>query len=112
MLFIGEAIQPSHLQRSIKMKYDLTINGRDAELSLSIIERDSRVAVFATVGFIRNSNGYKTVSHAVYADFAKCFNAIDRPKRLTQAFKNKMLKGVDIDTVKRHVYDHYNNAAE
>ena len=95
------------------MKYDLSINGREAELSLSIIERGSRVAVFATVGFIRNSgNGYKTVSHAVHSDYAQCYNATDRPKRLTQAFKNKMLKGVDIDTVKRYVYDHYNNAAE
>ena len=95
------------------MKHDLSINGREAELSLSIIERGSLVAVFATVGFIRNSgNGYKTVSHAVHSDFAKCFNATERPKRLTQAFKNKMMKGVDIDTVKRYVYDHYNNAAE
>ena len=96
-----------------KMKYDLTINGREAELSLSIVERDSRVAVFATVGFIRHSgNGYKTVNHAIFSDFAQCYNATDRPKRLTQAFKNKMVNGVDIDTVKRHVYYHYNNAAE
>ena len=95
------------------MKYDLTINGRDAELSLSIIERDSRVAVFATVGFITDhGNGYKTVSHAVHSDFAQCYNATDRPKRLTQAFKTKMLNGVDIDTVKHHVEAHYNNAAE
>ena len=95
------------------MKHTLTINGREAELSLSFIERDSRVAVFATVGFISDSgNGYKTVSHAVHADFAQCFNATDRPKRLTQAFKNKMINGVDIDTVKRHVEAHYNNAAE
>ena len=95
------------------MKYDLTINGREAELSLSIIERDNRVAVFATVGFIRtHGNGYKTVSHAVYSDFAQYYNTEDRPKRLTQAFKNKMINGVDIDTVKRHVYDHYNTVAE
>ena len=94
------------------MKHTLTINGREAELSLSIIERDSRVAVFATVGFITSSgNGYKTVSHAVYSDFAQFYNATDRPKRLTQAFKNKMINGVDIDTVKRHVEAHYNNAA-
>ena len=95
------------------MKYDLTINGREAELSLSIIERDSRVAVFAQVGFITgHGNGYKTVSHAVYSDFAQYYNATDRPKRLTQAFKTKMLNGVDIDTVKHHVEAHYNNAAE
>ena len=95
------------------MKHTLTINGREAELSLSVIERDSRVAVFATVGFIRNSgNGYKTVSHAVYSDFAQFYNATDRPKRLTQAFKNKMINGVDIDTVKRHVEAHYHNVAE
>ena len=95
------------------MKHTLTINDREAELSLSIIERDSRVAVFATVGFITDrGNGYKTVSHAVYSDFAQYYNATDRPKRLTQAFKTKMLNGVDIDTVKRHVYDHYNTAAE
>ena len=95
------------------MKHTLTINGREAELSLSIIERNSLVAVFATVGFITDrGNGYKTVSHAVHSDFAQCYKVTDRPKRLTQAFKNKMLNGVDIDTVKRHVYDHYNNAAE
>ena len=95
------------------MKYDLTINGREAELSLSIIERDSRIAVFATVGFITDrGNGYKTVSHAMYSDFAQTYNATDRPKRLTQAFKNKMINGVDVDIVKRHVEAHYNNAAE
>ena len=95
------------------MKHTLTINGRGAELSLSILERGSRVAVFATVGFITDrGNGYKTVSHAVYSDFAQFYNATDRPKRLTQAFKTKMLNGVDIDTVKRHVEAHYNNAAE
>jgi trimethylamine:corrinoid methyltransferase-like protein len=95
------------------MKHTLTINGREAELSLSIIERDSRVAVFATVGFVTDrGNGYKTVSHAVYSDFAQFYNATDRPKRLTQAFKNKMINGVDIDTVKRHVEAHYHNAAE
>ena len=94
------------------MKTVLSINGREAELSLSIIERDSRVAVFATVGFITDrGNGYKTVSHAVYSDFAQFYNATDRPKRLTQAFKTKMVKGVDIDTVKHHVEVHYNNAA-
>ena len=48
----------------------------------------------------------------VYSDFAECYNATDRPKRLTQAFKTKMLNGVDIDTVKRHVEAHYHNAAE
>ena len=94
------------------MKHTLTINGREAELSLSIIERDSRVAVFATVGFVTDRNGYKTVSHAVYSDFAQFYNATERPKRLTQAFKTKMINGVDIDTVKRHVEAHYNNAAE
>ena len=95
------------------MKHTLTINGREAELSLSIIERDSRIAVFATVGFITDSgNGYKTVSHTVYSDFAQCYNATDRPKRLTQAFKNRLIDGVDIDTVRRHVEAHYNNAAE
>ena len=95
------------------MKHTLSINGREAELSLSFMERGDRVAVFATVGFVRHSgNGYKTVSHAVYSDFAQFFNATDRPKRLTQAFKNKMINGVDIDTVKRHVEAHYNNAAE
>ena len=94
------------------MKHTLTINGREAELSLSIIERGERVAVFATVGFITDrGNGYKTVSHAVYSDFARYYNTTDRPKRMTQAFKTKMLNGVDIDTVKRHVYDHYNTAA-
>ena len=94
------------------MKHTLSINGREAELSLSIIERNSLVAVFATVGFITDRGGYKTVSHEVHSDFAQCYNATDRPKRLTQAFKNKMLNGVDIDTVKRHVEAHYNNAAE
>ena len=95
------------------MKHTLTINGREAELSLSVMERGDRVAVFATVGFITDrGNGYKTVSHAVYSDFAQFYNATDRPKRLTQAFKNKMLNGVDIDTVKHHVEAHYNNAAE
>ena len=95
------------------MKHTLSINGREAELSLSIIERDSRVAVFATVGFITDrGNGYKTVSHAVHEDFAKCVNATDRPKRLTQAFKNKMLNGVDVETVKRHIEAHYNNATQ
>ena len=95
------------------MKHTLTINGREAELSLSIIERGSLVAVLATVGFITDSgNGYKTVSHAVYSDFAKTYNVTDRPKRLTQAFKTKMINDVDIDTVKRHVEAHYNNAAE
>ena len=95
------------------MKHTLTINGREAELSLSIIERSARVAVFATVGFIKeHGNGYKTVSHAVYSDFAEYYNATDRPKRMTQAFKNRLLNGVDIDTVKRHVEAHYHNAAE
>ena len=95
------------------MKHTLIINGREAELSLSVMERGDRVAVFATVGFITDrGNGYKTVSHAVYSDFAQFYNATDRPKRLTQAFKNKMLNGVDIDTVKHHVEAHYNNAAE
>ena len=95
------------------MKHTFTINGREAELSLSFIERDSRVAVFATVGFVADrGNGYKTVSHAVYSDFAQFYNATDRPKRLTQAFKTKMLNGVDIDTVKRHVEAHYKNVAE
>ena len=95
------------------MKHTLTINGREAELSLSVMDRGTRVAVFATVGFITDrGNGYKTVSHAVYSDFAQYYNATDRPKRLTQAFKTKMLNGVDIDTVKHHVEAHYNNAAE
>ena len=95
------------------MKHTLSINGREAELSLSIIERNSLVAVFATVGFITDrGNGYKTVSHAVHSDFAQTYNVTDRPKRLTQAFKNKMLSGVDVETVKRHVEVHYNNAAE
>ena len=95
------------------MKHTLTINGREAELSLSIIERSARVAVFATVGFItEHGGGYRTVSHAVYSDFAEYYNATDRPKRLTQAFKTKMLNGVDIDMVKRHVEAHYHNAAE
>ena len=95
------------------MKHTLTINGREAELSLSVMDRGTRVAVFATVGFVTDrGNGYKTVSHAVYSDFAQYYNATDRPKRLTLAFKNKMLNGVDIDTVKRHVEAHYHNAAE
>lgn len=95
------------------MKHDLTINGREAELSLSIIERNSLLAVLATVGFITDSgNGYKTVSHAVYSDFAKTYNVTERPKRLTQAFKTKMLNGVDIETVKHHVEAHYDAATE
>ena len=95
------------------MKHTFTINGREAELSLSFIERGDRVAIFATVGFITDrGNGYKTVSHAVHEDFAQCYNATDRPKRLTQAFKTKMINGVDIDTVKRHVEAHYNSVAE
>ena len=95
------------------MKHTLTINGREAELSLSVMDRSDRVAVFATVGFVTDrGNGYKTVSHAVYSDFAQFYNATDRPKRLTQAFKNKMITGVDIDTVKRHVEAHYHNVAE
>ena len=95
------------------MKTELTINGREAELSLSILERGDRVAVFASVGFITTrGNGYKTVSHAVHSDFAKTYNTTDRPKRLTQAFKTKMLNGVDIDTVKQHVEAHYKQAAE
>ena len=94
------------------MKHTLSINGREAELSLSILERDNRLAVFATVGFITTrGNGYKTVSHAMYSDFAQTYNATDRPKRLTQAFKTKMLNGVDIETVKQHVEAHYNQAA-
>ena len=93
------------------MKHTLTINGREAELSLTVLDRGSRVAVFATVGFITDrGNGYKTVSHAVYSDFAQFYNAEDRPKRLTQAFKTKMLNGVDIEVVKRDVYDHYRKA--
>ena len=95
------------------MKYDLTINGREAELSLSVMDRGERVSVFATVGFVTDrGNGYKTVSHAVFSDFAQYYDTTDRPKRLTQAFKNKMLNGVDIDTVKRHIEAHYNTAAE
>lgn len=95
------------------MKHTLTINGREAELDISVMDRGDRVAIFATVGFVTDrGNGYKTVSHAVYSDFAQFYNATDRPKRLTQAFKNKMINGVDIDTVKRHVEAHYNNAAE
>ena len=95
------------------MKYDLTINGREAELDLSVIERGERVAVFATVGFITARRGeYKMVRHEVYSDFAQFYNAEDRPKRLTQAFKTKMLNGVDIETVKQHVEAHYKNAAE
>ena len=95
------------------MKHTLTINGREAELDLSVMDHGDRVVVFATVGFVRySSNGYKTVSHAVYSDFAEYYNATERPKRLTQAFKNKMINGVDIDTVKRHVEAHYNNVAE
>ena len=77
------------------------------------MDRGERVSVFATVGFITDrGNGYKTVSHAVYSDFARYYNTTDRPKRLTQAFKTKMINDVDIDTVKRHVEAHYNNAAE
>lgn len=95
------------------MKHTLTINGREAELSLSVMDRGERVSVFATVGFITDrGNGYKTVSHAIYSDFARYYDTTDRPKRMTQAFKNKMINGVDIETVKRHVYDHYNTAAE
>ena len=95
------------------MKHTLTINGREAELSLSVMDRGERVSVFATVGFVTNrGNGYKTVSHAVYSDFAQYYDTKDRPKRLTQAFKTKMLNGVDIDTVKRHVEAHYHNTAE
>lgn len=95
------------------MKHTLTINGREAELSLSVMDRGERVSVFATVGFITDrGNGYKTVSHAVYSDFARYYNTTDRPKRLTQAFKTKMLNGVDVETVKRHVEAHYHNAAE
>ena len=95
------------------MKHTLSINGREAELSLSILERDNRLAVFATVGFITTrGNGYKTVSHAMYSDFAQTYNVTDRPKRLTQAFKNKMLNGVDIETVKQHIEAHYNNATQ
>ena len=94
------------------MKYTLTINGREAELSLSIMDRGDRVSVFATVGFIKDHGGYKTVSHAVYSDFSRYYNTTDRPKRMTQAFKTKMLNGVDIETVKQHVEAHYKNAAE
>ena len=93
------------------MKTELTINGREAELSLSVLDRGYRVAVFATVGFITARRGeYKMVRHEVYSDFAEYYNAEERPKRLTQAFKTKMLNGVDIETVKRDVYDHYNKA--
>ena len=93
------------------MEHTLTINGREAELSLSVMERGARVAVFATVGFITSrANGYNMVSHAVFEDFAQFYNAEDRPKRLTQAFKTKMLNGVDIEMVKRDVYDHYRKA--
>ena len=94
------------------MKTELTINGREAVLELSVMERGNRVAVFATVGFITNhANGYKTVSHAVYSDFAQQYNATDRPKRLTQAFKNRLIDSVDIDAVKCHIEAHYNQAA-
>ena len=93
------------------MKYDLTINGREAELSLSIMDRGDRVSVFATVGFIKDHGGYKTVSHAIYSDFTRYYNTTDRPKRITQAFKNRLLDSVYIETVKRDVYDHYNAAA-
>ena len=95
------------------MKHTLTINGREAELSLSIMDRGERVSVFATVGFVTDrGNGYKTVSHAVYSDFARYYNTTDRPKRLTQAFKNRLLDSVYIETVKRDIEAHYNNAAE
>ena len=94
------------------MNTTLSINGREAELSLSVMDRGDRVSVFATVGFIKeHCNGYKTVSHAVYSDFARYYNTTDRPKRMTQAFKNRLLDSVYIDTVKRDVYDHYNTAA-
>ena len=94
------------------MKYDLIINGKEAELDLSVMDHGHRVVVFATVGFITGRRGNnRMVSHTVYEDFSEYYNATDRPKRLTQAFKNKMLNGVDVETVKRHVCDHYNTAA-
>lgn len=47
------------------MKHTLSINGREAELDISVIDRGDRVAIFATVGFVRySSSGYKSVRHA------------------------------------------------
>ena len=94
------------------MKYDLTINGREAELSLTVLDRGARVYVFATVGFVTvHGNGCKSVSHAVYSDFAEYYKVTDRPKRLTQAFKNRTLESVDIEAVKRDIDAHYRRSA-